>query len=119
MGWVSDRDLRQLERDAAVGVPGAQERLVAARVRAGEDPPNPSGIKRCDRCRWPTVGFTLSMFNEQEICSKCKAQERLAPGYKQAEAKDTDHWADLMEEAGSHPTSVANVREHARKLREG
>jgi hypothetical protein len=116
---VSDRDLRQLQRDAAVGVPGAQERYDNAVTRIVGHPLNITGGRVCDRCKWPTVGFIMSMFNTEDICSKCKAQERLRPDYKQAEAKDTDQWADLMEEAGAHPHAVANVREHARKLREG
>jgi len=39
----------------------------------------------CDRCHKETTSWTMSMFNEQEICMDCKDKERARPDYKQAQ----------------------------------
>lgn len=112
---MSDSDLRQLERSASTGVPGAQERLDRARVRAGGTPPNPSGRTVCDRCRWPTFSTIMSMLNTENICPGCKDTERLHPGYRAAEVKDMREYADRIEALGNE-SSAQNIRKMADEL---
>ena len=43
---------------------------------------------RCKRCGSRDVGFVVSKFNLDTICIPCKDDERLAPGYKTADAAE-------------------------------
>lgn len=43
----------------------------------------------CDRCNQPTNNSTImSMFNDEIICMKCKAEEKNDPNYQLAELRD-------------------------------
>ncbi len=43
----------------------------------------------CDRCKGPTDNTTtLSMFNEDVICMRCKDEEKKDPEYEAAERAD-------------------------------
>jgi len=45
--------------------------------------------KTCDRCGGPLDGGrTMSMFNEQTICMRCKEAETRLPEYRAAEAAE-------------------------------
>lgn len=42
-------------------------------------------LEICDRCGGPTNGITtMSMFNTDIICMKCKDEEKKNPRYKEA-----------------------------------
>ena len=73
----------------------------------------------CHRCGEPSLSSIMSMFSHELICMACKKAERERPDYKQAEAKDLEEYADRMREAGCLEQQVSNVKELARKLREG
>lgn len=38
----------------------------------------------CDRCRQESIAHTMSMFNTEMICMKCKKKEQAHPLYEQA-----------------------------------
>ena len=42
----------------------------------------------CDRCFKETKVHTMSKFNRDELCLACKADEKLAPGYRAADAAE-------------------------------
>jgi hypothetical protein len=44
----------------------------------------------CHRCRASTTMTTMSKFNTDTICMSCEADERLAPGYREACRAESD-----------------------------
>jgi hypothetical protein len=42
----------------------------------------------CDRCGRETSVHVMSMFNTEEICMDCKAEEKMRPDYKDAVETD-------------------------------
>jgi len=47
-------------------------------------------MKTCDRCDKETFSFTMSMFNTEDICMKCKEEEKKDPRYVAAVKADED-----------------------------
>jgi hypothetical protein len=47
--------------------------------------------QKCDRCGNPTSGVTtMSVFNRDVICVKCKEEEKLDPDYKLAQDSEAE-----------------------------
>jgi len=47
-------------------------------------------MKKCDRCGKDAFGFTMSMFNTEDICMDCKTEEKKDPRYVAAVKADED-----------------------------
>lgn len=48
----------------------------------------------CDRCGEQTRTFTMSMFNEEMICKKCKEEERKHKDYERAREEELQQVRD-------------------------
>lgn len=44
----------------------------------------------CDRCKQPTLSYTMSFFNTEEICPECDKKERAHPKFKEAHDKEVE-----------------------------
>lgn len=74
--------------------------------------------RTCDRCHQETDVFTMSFFNEDEICPRCDALERNHPLFQEAQRVEQEavrHGNYNFPGVGVPPDLVAQSREAAKK----